>query len=48
MGLKSRIRKFLKKFFDYRIVGEYYDNDGKGHRMKKYMKKYFIRKNHNY
>lgn len=42
------MKGFLKRFFDYRIVGEYYDNDGKGHLTKKYIKKWFIRKNNNY
>lgn len=42
------IKDFFKRHFDYRIVGEYYDNDGKGHLTKKYMKKYFLRNNHNY
>lgn len=42
------IKKIFNRFFDYRIIGEYYDNDGKGHMTKKYNKKYFLQKNHNY
>lgn len=44
----KRLKTLFKRLFDYRVIGEYYDNDGKGHLTKKYMKKYFLRKNYNY
>lgn len=31
------------KYFDYDIVGEYYDNDGHGHLKKKYLKRYYLK-----
>lgn len=34
----------INKYFDYEIIGEYYDNDGKGHLYKKYNRRYFRRK----
>lgn len=37
-------KSILNRFFDYDIVGEYYDNDGNGHFHKKYVKKYHLRK----
>lgn len=40
------MRKFLKLFFefDYDIVGEYYDSDGRGHFKKKYLKRHKFRR----
>lgn len=38
------IKRWMKNHIDYRIVGEYYDHDGKGHYTKKYIKKYYIKK----
>lgn len=37
-------RKLFEKFFDYKIVGAYYDTDKQGHSVLKYHKKYFLRK----
>lgn len=38
------IKKFISKFFDYDIVGEYYDTNGDGHYYKKYVKKYHLKR----
>ena len=38
------LKKFILKYFDYEIVGEYYDTNGDGHYYKKYIKKYHLRK----
>ena len=40
----KRLKKLFNKYFDYDIVGEYYDNDGHGHLYKKYIKRYKRRK----
>lgn len=44
----EKIKTWFKKHFDYRIVGEYYDTftDEKGvmHYVKKYNKKYYLKK----
>ena len=37
----NKIESWFKRYFDYRIVGEYYDTDGDGHYYKKYKKKYY-------
>ena len=42
--MKEKFKKLLNKFFDYRIVGEYYDTSDGIHYRKKYIKKYFLRK----
>lgn len=34
----------FKDFIDYDIVGEYYDRNDKGHLVKKYNKKYYIKR----
>lgn len=44
----EKLKQWFKEHFDYRIVGEYYDSDGKGHYQKKYIKRYYFRKNKNY
>lgn len=44
----KKLKKLFYKFFDYKVVGEYWDNDGKGHMTKKYIRKYHLRKNKNY
>ena len=36
--------KLFNQFFDYQIVGEYYDTEDGIHYQKKYIKKYFLRK----
>lgn len=37
------MNKLIKRLFDYDIVGEYYDSDGKGHFRKKYIKKWYLK-----
>ena len=39
-----RLRKLFDRFFDYDIVGEYYDTNGNGHYYKKYIKKYHLKR----
>lgn len=36
-------KKLFKRFIDYRIVGEYYETDNRGHKQKKYIKKYYVK-----
>lgn len=38
------LRKIFMRFFDYEIIGEYFETDDKGHLHKKYLKKYHLRK----
>lgn len=40
----KRLKELFNKYFDYDIIGEYYDTDGKGHIYKKYLKRYKWRK----
>lgn len=40
----ARIKKWLKRHIDYRIVDEYYDTNGDGHYYKKYIRKYYFKK----
>lgn len=40
----KRLKELFNKYFDYDIVGWYYDSDGKGHKYKKYLKRYKWRK----
>lgn len=35
--------KILNKYFEYDIVGEYFDDRGDGHLYKKYIKKYHFK-----
>lgn len=44
MYLLVKIKQWLKKHIDYRIVGEYYDTNGNGHYYKKYIKKYYFKR----
>ena len=45
----KKLRRWIKRHIDYRVVGEYLDSDGKGHYQKKYIKKYYFKKeNKNY
>ena len=37
------LERLLKKFFDYDIIGEYYDTTGNGVYRKKYNKKYYLK-----
>lgn len=39
----SRLKKLFYKYFDYDIVGEYYDSDGHGRYQKKYNRKYYLK-----
>lgn len=43
--LKEIFRNFIKKNFDYRIVGEYLDHEYGNHYRVKYIKKWYLRKN---
>lgn len=38
------IEKLLKKFFDYKIVGEYLECVGVNRYRKKYIKKYYLKR----
>ena len=40
----KKIKKLFNKYFDYDIVGEYYEYVGHNVRVKRYIKKYKIRK----
>lgn len=40
----DKLKKLFYQHFDYDIIGEYYDNDGKGHQYKKYIRKYHLKK----
>ncbi len=44
MPMFARIKKWLKRHIDYRIVDEYYDTNGDGHYYKKYIRKYYFKK----
>ena len=37
------LKKLFYKYFDYVIVGEYYDTSGDGRYTKKYNKKYYLK-----
>lgn len=39
-----KLKEWLKRHIDYRIVGEYYSQGKDGHYYKKYMKKYYFKK----
>ena len=38
------LRRLRNRFFDYDIVGEYYDTSGDGRYYKKYLKRWRLRK----
>lgn len=40
----KRLKKWIMKYVDYTIVGEYYDTADGIHYRKKYIKKYYIKK----
>lgn len=40
----EKIRQLFNKYFDYDIVGYYYDHDGHGYYKKKYKKRYKLRR----
>ena len=44
IDMVERIKKWLLRFLDYEIVGEYYNYDGNSHYYKKYIKKYHFKK----
>ena len=44
VGVLERLKKLFNKYFDYEIIGEYYDRDGHGNFYKKYLKRYHLRK----
>ena len=44
--MKERIKKWFWKYFDYDIVGDYLDHEGKGYYKKKYKRRYKLRKRH--
>lgn len=37
------LKKLIEKYFDYDIVGDYLDNDGKGHMYRRYNKRYYLK-----
>lgn len=39
----NRLKKLFYKYFDYEIVGEYYDTKGDGRYHKKYQIRYFLK-----
>lgn len=39
----KKLKSLFNKYFDYDIVGEYYDSDGHGRYQKKYVRKYYLR-----
>ena len=41
--MKEFINNLIKKYFDYDIVGEYFDTNGNGVYHKKYTKKYYLK-----
>lgn len=38
------IKKLISKYFDYEIVGEYLESTGNGRYVKKYIRRYKLRK----
>lgn len=40
---KKFIDKIIKKYFDYDIVGDYYDTSGDGRYTHKYIRKYYLK-----
>lgn len=41
--LKEKIKKFILKYFDYDIVGSYYETISEGHYQQKYIRKWRLR-----
>lgn len=41
--MRNALKALIKKYFDYDIIGEYYDTDSNGEFHKKYIKKYYLR-----
>ena len=42
--MKQKIKRFILKYFDYDITGEYLDHNGTGYYKKKYKKKWRLKK----
>lgn len=42
--MKQKLKRLFWKYFDYDIVRTVYDNDGKGHRKARHIRKYKLRK----
>lgn len=42
--MREKLKRLWNRFFDYKIVGEYYDTSGDGHYYKKYVKRWRLRK----
>lgn len=40
----QKIKRWIRRHFDYEIVGEYYEADMYGHKRKKYMKKWHFKR----
>lgn len=40
----EKLRRLRDRFFDYEIIGEYYDTNGDGRYYKKYLKRWHLRK----
>lgn len=38
------LKNLVRKYFDYDIVGEYFDTDGNDHYFKKYVKKWHLKR----
>lgn len=44
MQIRTALKRILNKYFDYEIVGHYYDHDGEHNYKKKYNRKYYLRR----
>lgn len=42
--LDSMLKKLIKSFFDYDIVGEFLDTEKSGHLRKKYIRKWHLKR----
>ena len=42
----KEVKNWFKYHIDYRIVGEYYEQIGEGRYPKKYIRKYYWKRNH--
>ena len=42
--LKRFIKEFIKKYFDYHVVGEYLEREYGNHYRVKYIKKWYLKK----
>ena len=41
--MKKAFEKIIKRFFDYKIIGEYLDKVGENRYQVKYIKKYYLK-----